>query len=174
MDRWTPRGIWPSKDSLDQCTNASLPRFQLTIWIGTDTSLQGLGIVPSQKEDNGSIHVTMHTSRSMQPSEQSLWNYNSTKLDLLALKWVVMEKLKDYLIGSKFIIYTDNNLLAYVKESKLVVAQIWWLSKLALFDFDIKYSSGKCNQAADTLSQCPKTNNENFSNSKSDTYETIS
>ena len=68
----------------------------------------------------------------------------------------------------------DNNPLAYVKESKLWVAQIWWLSKLALFNFDIKYRSGKLNQAADALSHHPKTDNENFSNNESDGYETIS
>ena len=61
----------------------------------------------------------------------------------------------------------------YVKEGKLVVAQIQWLSKLALFDFDIKYRLGKSNQAADALRHCPKTNNENFSDSESDMYGTI-
>ena len=85
-----------------------------------------------------------------------------------------MEKHRDYLLGSKFTIYTDNNPLAYVKESKLGAAQIRWLSKLALFDFDIKYRSGKSNQAADTLSCHPKTRDENFSDSESDRYETIS
>ena len=83
------------------------------------------------------------------------------------------EKLRDYLVGSKFTIYTDNNPLAYIKESKLEMAQIWWLSKLALFDFDIKYRSGKLNQAADVLSCCPKTKNENFGDCESDGYETI-
>ena len=90
-------------------------------------------------------------------------NYSSAKLGLLALKWVVMEKLRDYLLGSMFTLYTDNNPLAYVKESKLGIAQIRWLSKLALFNFDIKYRSGKSNQAADALSCHLKTENENFS-----------
>ena len=71
--------------------------------------------------------------------------------------------------------YTDNNPLAYVKESKLGVAQIRWLSELALFDFDIKYrsSQSKSYQAADTLSNCPMTD-EILSNTESDGYETIS
>ena len=80
----------------------------------------------------------------------------------------------EYLLGSKFTIYTDNNSLAYVKESKWVVAQIRWLSKLALFDFDMKYRSGKSNQAADTLSHCPMTDDEILSDTESDVYETIS
>ena len=101
-------------------------------------------------------------------------NYSLAKLELLALKWVMTEKLRDYLLDSKFTVYTDNNPLAYVKESTLGVAQIRWLSKLALFDFNIKYRSGKSNQAADALSHCPMTDEEILSNFESDRYETIS
>ena len=101
-------------------------------------------------------------------------NYSAAKLELLALKWVVTEKLRDYLLGSKFTVYTNNNPLAYVKESKLGVAQIRWLSELALFNFDIKYRSGKSNQAADALSNHPMTDNEILSDSESVGYETIS
>ena len=53
-----------------------------------------------------------------------MWNYGSAKLEILALKWAVTEKLKDYFSGSKFTVYTDNNPLAYIKESKLGAAQI--------------------------------------------------
>ena len=84
-----------------------------------------------------------------------------------------MEKLRDYLLGSMFTVYTDNNPLACVRESKLGAAQIRWLSELALFYFDIKYRSGKLNEAADALSHHPKTENESFSNSESNRYETI-
>ena len=84
------------------------------------------------------------------------------------------EKFRDYLLGSRFTVYTDINPLAYVKESKLGVAQIRWLSELALFDFDIKYRSGKSNQAADTLSHCPTTDSEILSNTEGDEYEPIS
>ena len=83
------------------------------------------------------------------------------------------EKLRDYLLGSKFMIYTDNNPLAYFKESKLGAAQIRGLSELALFDFDIKYRSDKLSQAADALSCHPMTDNEILGNSESNGYETI-
>ena len=76
-------------------------------------------------------------------------NYSSAKLELLALKWAVCEKFKDYLIGSRFTILTDNNPLTYVCTSHLGASQIRWLSGLALFDFEIKYRAGKSNQAAD-------------------------
>ena len=37
----------------------------------------------------------------------------------------------------------------------------------------IKYRSGRSNQAGDTLRQCPKSDNETFSDCESDGYETI-
>ena len=82
-------------------------------------------------------------------------NYSSAKLELLALKWSVCKKFRDYLIGSKFTILTDNNPLTYVCTSHLGAAQIRWLSDLALFDFDIRYQAGKSNQMADALSWWP-------------------
>ena len=85
-------------------------------------------------------------------------NYSSAKLELLALKWAVTEKFRDYLLGLKFTVYTDNNPLAYIQTSKLGASQIHWLSELALFDFNIIYRSGKTNQATDALSRCPEPN----------------
>ena len=83
-------------------------------------------------------------------------DYSSTKIELLALKWSVCEKFKDYLLGSKFTVYIDNNPLVYVKTSKLGVAQIRWLSELAIYDFDIVYCTGKSNLVTDALSQRPE------------------
>ena len=71
------------------------------------------------------------------PSEKSMRNYRSAKIELMALKWSVCDKFKDYLLGSKFTVFTDNNPLCYIKSSKLGAAQIRWLSKLTLYDFDI-------------------------------------
>ena len=51
-------------------------------------------------------------------------NYSPAKLELLALKWAVTEKSHDYLLGSWFQVYMDNNLLTYVQESKLGASQI--------------------------------------------------
>ena len=50
------------------------------------------------------------------------------------------------------------------------MAQIQWLSELALFNFDIKYRTGKLNNGADALSHLPMTNKENFSDSESGGY----
>ena len=36
-------------------------------------------------------------------------NYHSTKLELLVLKWAVMEHFKEYLPYQPFLVKTDNN-----------------------------------------------------------------
>ena len=67
-----------------------------------------------------------------------------------------MISFKDYLLGSKFTVFTDNNPLCYIKSSKLGAAQIRWLSELVLYDFDIIYRTGKSNLVADALSRHPE------------------
>ena len=150
------------------------PDFDHPFELETDASLQGLGAVLSQRDETGTSHVIAFASWSLQPSQQLMHNNSLAKLELMALKWAVTEKFRDYLLGSRFTEYTDNNPLAYVKKSKLGVAQIRLLSKLALFDFDIKCRSGKLNQAADALSHHPMTDNGILSDTESDGYKTIS
>ena len=87
-------------------------------------------------------------------------DYSSAKIELMALKCSICDKFKDYLLGSKFTIFTDNNPLCYIKSSKLGAAQIHWLSELALYDFDIVYCTGKSNLVADALSRHPKVKKE--------------
>ena len=41
-------------------------------------------------------------------------NYHSTKLKFLALKWAVIEHMKEYLPYQSFLVRTDNNLLTYI------------------------------------------------------------
>ena len=46
--------------------------------------------------------------------------YSSAKLELLTLKQAVTEKFRDYLLGVKFTVYTDNNPIEYIQTSKLM------------------------------------------------------
>ena len=68
----------------------------------------------------------------------------------------------------------DNNPLAYVRKSMLGAAQIRWLSKLVVFDFYIKYRTGKSNKAVDVLSHHPYVPREMNSGSDFEEYKTIS
>ena len=146
------------------------PNYSKPFLLETDASLKGLGAVLSQEDDDGKMRVISYASRTLKPYEKSMQNYSSAKLELLALKWSVCEKFRDYLIGSKFTVLTDNNPLTYVRTSRLGASQIRWLSDLALFDFDIKYRAGKSNQAADALSRRPA-NPDSTSESSDDEEE---
>ena len=115
------------------------PDFNREFILETDASLRGLGAVLSQVDDTSKVCVIAYASQTLRPSEQSLHNYSSAKLELLALKWAVTEKFRDYLLESMFTVYIDNNPLACVQTSKLGASQIHWLSELALFDFNIVY-----------------------------------
>ena len=87
-------------------------------------------------------------------------DYSLAKIELMALKWSVCKKFKDYLLLSKFTVFTDNNPLCYIKSSKLGAAQICWLSELALYDFNIVYRTGKSNLVTDALSPHPEVEEE--------------
>ena len=64
------------------------------------------------------------------------------------------EKFRDYLIGGKFTIFTDNNPLTYLmKKTKLPALEQRWASALAPFDFDIQYRASRHNANADALSR---------------------
>ena len=75
---------------------------------------------------------------------------------MLAVTWAVTEKFKDYLLGSKYAIITDNNPLSYLQTSaKLGAVEQRWQAQLAQYNFTITYRSGKLNRAADALSRMP-------------------
>ena len=163
------------KDALISAPVLAYPDYTKPFILETDASLQGLGAVLSQVTDSGEVKPIAYASRSLRPSERSMRDYSSAKLELMALKWAICDKFKDYLLGSKFTVYTDNNPLVYVKTSKLGAAQIRWLSELALFDFDIVYRTGRTNRVADALSRRPTMDEEeNESDTDSDEWETIS
>ena len=114
----------------------------------------------SQRGDDNEVWVIAYASRSLGPSEKSMCDYSSAKIELMALKLSVCNKFKDYLLGSKFTVFTDNNSLCYIKSSKLGAAQNRWSSELPLYNFDIVYHSGKSNLVADALSHHPEVREE--------------
>ena len=156
------------KHALTTAPVLAYPDYTQPFILETDASLKGLGAVLSQKGKDGEVRVIAYASRSLRPSERSMRDYSSAKIELMALKWSVCEKFKDYLLGSKFTVFTDNNPLVYVKTSKLGAAQIRWLSELALIDFDIVYQTGRSNLVADALSRRPEVEGESHNQTGSD------
>ena len=143
------------KDALTSSPILAYPNYDKPFILETDASLKGLGAVLSQEDDDGNFRVISYASHMLKLYERSMQKYSSAKLELLALKWAICDKFRDYLIGSRFTVLTDNNPLTYVRTSHLGAAQIRWLSDLMLFDFEIKYRARKTNQAADALNRRP-------------------
>lgn len=59
------------------------------------------------------------------------------------------------MLGRKFLIIIDQQPLKAVTNQVKTPEQQRWLSKLIGFDFEILYSHGKLNSAADALSRVP-------------------
>ena len=126
--------------------------FSLPFILEVDASFSGLGAVLSQEQE-GKVRPVAYASRSLSPSERNMSNYSSMKLEFLALKWAMTEKFREYLIGQKCVVWTDNNPLSHLNSAKLGAVEQRWASELAAFDFSIRYRSGRSNANADSLSR---------------------
>jgi len=134
----------------------SCPDFEREFILETDASFQGLGAVLSQKDQDGKLHPVCYASRGLRRSEKNMANYSSRKLELLALKWAVVDKFHQYLAGKHFTVYTDNSPLSHLETARLGAVESRWCSDLQQFNFTIEYKTGRDNTIADELSRLPQ------------------
>ena len=71
----------------------------------------GLAWELSSIHEDCTDRVIAYASRSLTKAKS---HYLTCKLEIFALKWVVVKKFHEYLYGSIFDDYTDNNPLTYV------------------------------------------------------------
>ena len=103
----------------------------------TDACGSDLGAVLYQTHKDGTDAVIAYASRSLAKAES---HYPAHKLEFLSLKWVVAEKIHEYLYGLTFNIYTDNNPLTYIlTTAKLDAASHCWVASLANYNFQLYY-----------------------------------
>ena len=105
------------------------PDFTKDFVLHTDASGLGLGVFLCQEQDE-QLRVIGYGSCTLKPAEAK---YHSTKLELLAVKWAVCEKFRDYLgYANHFEIFTDNNPVTYVMSiSKVNASTHRWISELS-------------------------------------------
>ena len=97
--------------------------------------------------------VIAYASRTLSKPER---NYDTHKLEFLALKWSITERFHEYLYGGHFEVYTNNNPLTYIlTTAKLDAKGQRQVASLANYNFKIFYKSGKLNVEADALSHIP-------------------
>ena len=127
--------------------------YQKPFKLHTDASEHGLGAVLYQKQDDNMERVIAYASRTLSKSQR---NYDTHKLEFLALKWSITERFHEYLYGGHFEVYTDNNPLTYIlTTAKLDATGQRWVASLANYNFKIFYKSGKLNVEADALLHIP-------------------
>ena len=124
--------------------------FKKPFLLETDASIEGLGAVLSQEQDDGCYHLVAYASRGLKGGK--LKNHSS-KLEFLALKWAMTEQFREYLQYQPFLIRTDNNPLTYVLTTpNLDAIRHRWVAAMAGYDFKIQYICRSDNKVADALS----------------------
>ena len=125
--------------------------FHKPFLLETDASGDGLGAVLSQKQEDGCYHLVAYTSQGLKGGEL---RYHSSKLEFLALKWVITEQFREYLQYQPFRMKTDNNPLMYMMSTpNLDAVGHCWVASLAGFNFTIEYLRGADNKVTDALSR---------------------
>ena len=124
--------------------------FNKPFFLEMDASKEGLGVVLSQRQDDGCYHPIAFESHFLTPTGK---NYHSLKLEFLTLKWSVMEHFKEYLAYAPFVVKTDNNPLTYILTTpNLDTTGYRWVCTLASFELTLEYQKGVENGTADALS----------------------
>ena len=92
---WTPEADMSFQALKQALTNAPVlayPKFDSGFVLEVDASFKGLGACLSQYDDNDQLHPVCYASRGLRGSEQRYPDYSSFKLELLGLKWAVVDK----------------------------------------------------------------------------------
>ena len=110
--------------------------FKKPFLLETDTLIEGLGAVLSQKQDDGQYHPMAYASRGLKGGELK---YHSPKSEFSAPKWATTEQFKEYLQYQPSLVKTDNNPLTYVMTTpNLDAVGHGWVAAMAGYNFKIE------------------------------------
>ena len=125
--------------------------FKKPFLLETDTSIEGLGAMLSQEQEDGHYHPVAYASCGLKGGKLK---YHSSELEFLTLKWAMTEQFREYLQYQPFVVRTDNNPLTYVLMTPhLDAVRHRWVVAMAGYNFEIQYVRGSDNKVVDALSR---------------------
>ena len=128
------------------------PNIQKPFKLYTDASDVAVGAILVQQDDKQVERPVHYVSRCFRGSEKA---WSTIEKDAYAIVYA-LTKLRPYLYGAKFVIYTDHKPLKslFLSEVKNTKVQRW-SSLIAEYAAPIEHYKGKLNVRADMLSQIP-------------------
>lgn len=151
MTKCLKKGSKVMSDFFEQCKNLlcndpvlKYPNFNEPFELITDASNFAVGAILKQQGQ-----PIAYASRTLNEAEI---NYATIEKEMLAIIWAC-KHFRPYLYGNKFIICTDHKPLTWLFSLKEHNSRLMrWKLKLEEYNYEIKYTKGKSNQA-DTLSR---------------------
>jgi len=142
------------KNILVQAPILSFPDFSLPFYVATDASNVGIGAVlyqlPGGEQDPKNIRYISFVARSLQERER---RYSATQKELLGIVFA-LTKLRQYLWGKHFTLYTDHRALTYMHSQKDMNSMLTnWQETILDFNFKVVYRPGVLNVLPDALSR---------------------
>ncbi|XP_015955491.1 uncharacterized protein LOC107479905 [Arachis duranensis] len=134
------------------------PEWELPFKLMCDASDVAIGTVLEQKKDK-LHHVIYYASKMLNEAHK---NYTTIEKGLLAIVYA-FDKFRQYLIGSKVVVYTNHIALKYLMSKQDAKPRlIRWVLLLQEFDIEVRDRKGSENQVADYLSRLLQETNQDI------------
>jgi len=138
------------KDDLVSAPVLVRPDFSKKFYLHCDASDFCVSGTLMQKDDEGHDHAITYINKILSSRERK---WTTTEKECYAVIWS-LEKLRPYIEGYSFVVYTDHSSLIWLKNLKDVTRRLGrWAMKLLAYDVEIQHRPGRDNKVPDALSR---------------------